>query len=203
VQPPSRDGEKSPDYRTWFGGHEVIVEVKQLDPNTDREHPEFPHGFVPGPGGVIEHDAKPGARIRSAISKAAPQQKALSRGNVPTMVVVFNNTDVSFHTSAYSVATAMEGFDVVDVRVPTDMNESPTFGEPRSGPRRMKTTEHNTTVSAVAVLSLDENDVPHLAVFHNRHARNPIEADWLRSPAVSHHRRRDSDRSSLDGWEAL
>lgn len=203
VHPPSRDGEKSPDYRAWFGNHEVVAEVKQLDPNTDGKHPEYPHGFVPAPGVMIEHDAKPGSRIRNALNKAAPQLKALTRGELPTMVVVFNNTDVSFHTSDYSVATAMEGFDVVDVQVPRNVNEQPTFGKPRSGPKRMMTPEHNTTVSAVAVLWLDENATPQLAVFHNRHARHAIDPGWLRSPRVRHFRRPNAGRSSLDGWEEL
>jgi hypothetical protein len=143
----------------------------------------------------------PGDRVRNAIHKAALQLRALSCGKRPTMVVVYNNTGVSLHTRPEAVAMAMDGVEVVPVIVPHDPNERPTFGSSRSGPKRMMTPEHNTTVSAVGVLFANMDDVPCLVVYHNRHARHAIDPDGIQTVSIRHYRRPEGCTSSLDPWE--
>lgn len=195
---PTADGQQSPDYVVWLGGQRVIAEIKQFDPNSKEEDDAEARArgevFVQGP-------KLPGDRVRSAIRKAAPQLKALSCGREPTMVVVYNATDVSLHTMPEAVAMAMEGIEVVSVHVPHDPSVSPTLGESRSGPKRMMTPEHNTTVSAVGVLCWNWDRELQLAVYHNRYARHPIDPDAIQLPSVLHFRRPEGSKSSLDGWE--
>jgi len=188
----------TPDYELDWAGHRVVAEVKQFDPN-DEEAESLERMEAGGISGV---SAKPGHRIRKAIGYAAPQLKALSKGASPAMVVVYNNSGAGQHTDPYSVATAMQGFDVVPVLVPEAPSIPPQFQDARSGPigRKMRA-DANTTISAVGVLRTpDPSGIPHLLVYHNRHARNPIDPDWGRHPRVKHLRLRDGATSSLDEW---
>ncbi len=59
----------------------------------------------------------------------------------------------------------------------------------------------NTTISAIGVLRADIDGMPLLDVYHNRHARNPIEPEWLRQPSVHHFRLPNGATSRLAGWE--
>jgi len=191
---------RRPDYEVEFAGKRVIVEVKQFDPN-DEEAAAICRKEDGGVGGIC---TKPGDRIRKAIHSAAPQLRALSKGERPAMLVVYNNVlSRRLHTDPYDVATAMQGLDVVPVLVPKDPSISPEFQETRSGPGKKMTPDANTTISAVGVLLRNPEDAPHLEIFHNRHARNPLEPEWLRDQRVRHFRLPDSAESSLDGWEEV
>jgi hypothetical protein len=187
---------RRPDYEVDLTGHRVVVEVKQFDPNKE----EAESNLRLAAGGIGGTTAKPGHRIRKAIDDAAPQLKALSEGECPTMVVVYNNSGAGQHTDPYSVATAMQGFDVVPVLVHKDPSISPQFQDVRSGPKKRMTATHNTTISAIAVLRTDFDDNPILCIYHNRHAVNSIDPEWLRHPRVYHFRLPDGAASSLDHW---
>jgi hypothetical protein len=190
---------RTPDYEVKFSGHRVVAEVKQFDPN--KEEAESNRRLAAG--GIGGTTAKPGQRIRKAIDDAAPQLKKLSKGECPTMVLVFNNSGAKQHTDPYSVATAMQGLDVVPVLVPKDPSISPQFQDVRSGPKKRMTAIHNTTISAIGVLVTDFDDRTLLCIYHNRHARNPIEPEWLRHPLVHHFALPDGAASSLDGWTTV
>lgn len=188
---------RRPDYEIALSGHRVVVEVKQFDPN-DREAAAL--------RGWREREAIAlrtivGDRIRKAIQRAAPQLRALSQGKRPALLVVWDNT-MAEHTDPHSVATAMQGRDVIDVLVPQDPKIPPVFLDTRSGPGKKMTANDNTTISAIGVLLEDKNAIPHLRVYHNRHAANPIDPLWLRVDRVLHFRIRDGATNSLDPWEA-
>ncbi len=190
-------GEQSPDYVVWLGSQEVIVEVKQFDPNAQekRAAAAMARGEV-----VVLGPKRPGDRVWSAIHGAAPQLKARSQGRLPTMVVVYNNTVCSLHTKPEAMSFAMDGIEVVPVVVPHDPDQRPTFGQSRSGPKKMLTPQHNTTISAVGVLCFDWNDTPVLLVYHNRHARHGIDSKAVHA-SLQHYRRPRGVTSGLDAWE--
>ncbi len=190
---------RTPDYEVMLGEHRVVAEVKQFDPN--EEEAESIRRMEAG--GIGATTTKPGDRIRKAIRSAAKQLKALSKGECPTMVVVYNNSGAGQHTDSYSVATAMQGLDVVPVLVPKDPAISPQFQDARSGPGKKMTAKDNTTISAIGVLVHDFDDRTHLCIYHNRHARHPIDPEWLRHPRVHHYRLPDDAASSLEGWKEV
>jgi len=195
---PTADGQQSPDYIVSLGSQRVIAEVKQFDPNPQEEDDAeaLSRGEYRTQGPKL-----PGDRVRSAIRRAAPQLKALARGEAPTMVVVYNTTDVSLHTTPEAIAFAMDGIEVVPVLVPHDPSGPPSFGSSRSGPKRMMTPEHNTTISAVGVLCWNWDRELRLAVYHNRYARHPIDPDGIQVPSLLHYRRPEGSTSSLAAWE--
>lgn len=194
---PREEGEQTPDYMLTLSGQQVVAEVKQFDPNREesRKNAAFERGEIVVQGG------KPGQRIRAAIDSAAPQLKRRSEGRLPAVLVVYNFSGVSNHTDPYSVATAMQGFDVIDVHVPEEMTEPPQFGAPRSGPKKRMTATDNTTISAVAVLGHNLDGSLRLDVFHNTHAKNRLDPGLMRAAQVRHWRRPAENRSSLEPWQ--
>ncbi len=179
---PEEKDAKRPDYEIELASHRVVTEVKQFDPN--KEEAEFIRRQQVGDACVTS--ATPGHRIRNAIGSAAPQLKALSKGECPSMVVVYNNSGVKQHTDPYSVATAMQGLDEIPVLVRDDPSNSPQFQDARSGPKKRMTAAHNTTISAIGVLVTDFDDQILLCIYHNQHARHPIDPQWLRHSLVHH-----------------
>lgn len=191
---------RTPDYELKFSGHRIVAEVKQFDPN-DTEAKVI--DSLKQTGKAEAFSTKPGDRIRKAVHSAAPQLKALSKGECPTMLVVYNNVlSARLHTDPYAVATAMDGFDEVPVLVPKDPSLSPVFKEARSGRGKKMTASANTTISAIGVL-FNLDDGPWLDVYHNRHARHPIEPAWLRTARTRHFRRPANAANSLDEWEEV
>lgn len=190
---------QTPDYDIKPSGHRVVAEIKQFDPNEE----EAESNRRVDAGGVGGSGTTPGDRIRKAIHRAAPQLKALSKGECPAMLVVYNNRASKLHTDPYAVATAMQGLDVVPVLVPKDPSLSPQFQETRSGPGKKMTPNANTTISAIGVLVTDFDDATHLCIYHNRHARHPIDPEWLRQPRVHHYRLPDGATTSLEGWREV
>lgn len=187
-------GERRPDYRvTGSGGREIIVEIKQFDPNPKERADDqaLLAGKVVVTGGI------PGQRAREAIDRANPQIKVLARGALPGLLVLYNNVLSSRqHTDPYAILTAMRGLDVVPVEVPPDPKEPPRFLKRRPGPRKKLTAARNRSVSAIGVLrQLDENDCE-LSVFHNKHATVPLEPTELSGSVIRHFRMADDE----DEW---
>ena len=127
----------------------------------------------------------------------------VQKGECPAMLVVYNNSGAKNHTDPYSVATTMQGLDVVPVLVPENPSISPQFQDPRSGPGKKMTSNANTTISAIGVLRTDFDDEPQLCIYHNRHARHPVDPEWLRHPRVHHFRLPAGEASSLAGWKEV
>jgi type I restriction enzyme S subunit len=199
VRIPRKQNERTADYLVNSGAQQFVVELKQFDPNEEEEAAiaARAEGKIVAQGGV------PGSRIRLAIQNAAPQLKLSSGGRLPAMLVVYNCTGVNMHTDPYSVATAMQGLDVIDIAVPAETSESPNFGPPRSGPKKKMTANSHTSISAIAVLGDNLDGRMRLDVFHNRHAKNPLDPDKLRGPRVHHWRLPDGARSSLVEWDPV
>jgi len=195
--------EPRPDYEIVLSGQLVLVEVKQFDANADELKAQAARER--GDLGVLL-GTTPGSRIRNAIDKANVQLKRLLAGRaLPTMLVVYNNSPSRFHTDAYAVMTAMQGFDVIDVEVQPDTDKPLRFGEPRSGHSRMMSPNANTSTSALAVLSPTFMDEPTLVVYHNRHAACRLDPNLLRIPEIVFHVRiPDGATNSIDTkWEAI
>ncbi len=191
-------GDRRPDYEVHLLGHRMVVEVKQFDPNPEEKKAARQREA----GKVVAVGTRPGDRIRKAIQSAATQLKALSDGAAPALLVVHNNVPLTRqHTDPYSVATAMQGLDVVPVDVPHDLSMQPQFQAARSGPGKKMTEQANTTISGIAVLELDPNGDPALHVYHNRLAKNSVDPEWLRAPRVTHWRLKGDGATSFDPWE--
>ncbi len=192
-------GMKTPDFEIDVSGYSIVVEVKQFDPNCEEQQALdnfLKKRFASFP------NTKSGARVRKAVDKAAPQLKTLSKGKTPTMIVLQSNVQ-GIHADPYDIMTAMQGFDTVTVATTKAPNFNPSFGSPRSGPDKRMTTNHNTTISAVAVIRKNQKGGYILDVYHNKYATNPIATDRFRLPGIYHWMIPQDSTSSLVNWESI
>lgn len=191
VEQAEQEGHRRPDYRlSLCQNREVIVEVKQFDPNPQERRQLQAR--------IPTYSSTPGNRIRKAIQSGASQLKALSEGKWPTILVVYDTTGSMMHTRPYAVLTAMRGLDVVDVAVPADPNQAPTFGPLRPGPNKKLTATSHTTISAIAVLRSMEYG-PAVEIYHNPHAANPLEPNEVMGERVTNLRMKPDE----SGWEVV
>lgn len=194
----SSDGERRPDFTIVLAGRTVVVEIKQFDPNDEevRAHDALMQSEV------VVISPTPGGRVRKAIHSAAPQLRSVSRGDLPAILIVYNNVlNNRLHVDPYDISTAMYGVDVVPVSVPSNPSVPPVFHSVRSGGKRKMTENANTTISAVGVLARDNEGQPMLEVYHNRFAQHPISPEWARQTRISHWRVPSDRTSGFDSWE--
>ena len=195
---PEVNEEKRPDYEIFVSGQKIIVEIKQFDPNPEEKKALKD---LEKKGHALFGD-KPGARVREAIRKAAPQLRTLSKGKIPAMLVLQTNI-LGRHTKRYDIMTAMQGLDTISVTVPEDPNISLTFGDAKRGPKKKMTRKDNTKISAVAVIRESPAGTYELDVYHNSFAANPIDPEWLRQQGIRHWRIPKDSTSSLTSWECI
>lgn len=91
----------------------------------------------------------------------------------------------------------MQGFDTIPVTVPQDPNISTRFGDPKSGPDKRMTNQHNTAISTVSVIRSPSAGTYELDVYHNSFAANPVDPEWLRQPGIRHWKIPEGSTSSL------
>ena len=177
----SESTERRPDYSVHFGAYHVIAEVKTLEPNEE----EAAVNARRARGEIVAGGGKPGERLRREIRSANGQLRSLSsRIGVPTLLVVHNNTGCSIHTDPYSVMTAMQGMDCVDINIPAEREQQPSFGATRYGPERAMRRDANTSTSGIAIIGNEFAGEVDMALYHNMHAATPLDPEQLRIPGI-------------------
>lgn len=168
------ESERRPDYELEVSGLKVVVEVKQVDPNKEDKVRlvEFEKR------GMIVADSTPGAKVRSKIKGASKQISNLAKEKCPGVLVLFDNMPFALGGSLepYHIRVGMYGFDTIVMTRPIDFDELPQVIERKSGPKKKLTEEHNTSISALAVLE-KKNGITSLSFYHNQHAKIPLPYD--------------------------
>lgn len=181
----SKTGEQRPDYKVQAKtGRPIYIEIKQFDPNP-LERAVLKAGKLTGRFDFPS--SKIGGRIRSAIHKAAPQLKALSGGNYPAIIVIYNNVPFRLsHTNPYAVLTAMRGFDRISMIIPDKASKNLITGTVQTGSNKKFTAKDNTSVSSVAILFKNNSQDIMLNIYHNRFAKVPLQPDELYGEYIFH-----------------
>lgn len=186
---------RTPDYLVRPYDVRIACEVKQLELN--REEKAALESAYRGKPVVIRHT--PGSKVRGAINDAAPQLRNFTRGEYPGLLVLLEDSLIPKHTDDYNVRVAMFGLDTVVMGVPEDPRESPFLKDRKSGPKRKVTEEHNTSLSAVAVLRRHDDGSIYCRVYHNPFASAPLPRELLKSRA-RHFRLREKQPGNFDDW---
>jgi len=191
--------QRTPDYEFYPGGELVIVEVTQLDANPDDRRVEggLKAGEMVSYGGTI------GQRLRQKLTDKVDQLRVRSKGQMPTLLVVYNNTAVASYTAPEHVRAAMFGFDTVVLAVPKDPRQSPYAEDRRLGKGAKATSEHNTSLSAVGILERDADDRIGLRVYHNVHARSAIVPAVLRFGGIHQFVLEERRSGEFQNWICL
>jgi len=191
------ESSKRPDYLISISGLKVVAEVKQLNPNKEdkAKYKEFKEkGFAVG-------DSPPGARVRGKITDSAPQISSLAKGKFPGLLVLYNTVPLANLLDPYHIKVAMYGLDTVVISRPALFEERPHVIERKSGPKRKLTENHNTSISAIAVLKNSQNGLS-LDVYHNQHAAIPFADGVFGELGCEQYRIKDHGHYEFISWSS-
>ncbi len=179
------DDNKTPDNEIWLDSLQVIVEVKQIDPNSKdlKTLGKSPEDWDESD----LYDEMPGERVRLKIKRAMPQLRRRAKKKHPAIIVLYDNVHLWPELlDSYAVRVALYGIETILIT----SNVAPEGGAEVlgrwHGSRRKVSPKHNTTLGAVAVVREKDNGLC-LDVYHNMFARIPLSPDLLRLPSVKHY----------------
>jgi len=171
--------ESTADYSIFPKGMKVVAEVKQIDPNKEDEKAEQKLNR----GELVESVYERGKRVRAKIRDANPKLAPHSKKGVPTILVLYGNVRPHLHTDPHDIHAAMYGVEQHVFVVPKDPSIRPFFGGKKLGPRQGMTKQHNTSISALGVIS-GSLELPELVIYHNVYARVFLPPDYFRPYGV-------------------
>jgi hypothetical protein len=171
---------RTPDYLLKISGETVVVEVKEIQRNAEEQRSDrllVERGY----GEVLGNT--PGDRVRKKVNDSSGQIRALSQGIYPSILVLcdiaFGAGQVAGHLDPYNVRVGMYGLEQVHIALPKDRSVGPQVAGTSFGPKRKMTEQHNTSISAIGVLSTPKSDDIRLHVYHNRFAAVPLREQLL------------------------
>ena len=176
---------RTPDYEIVLADRPVAVEVKQLEPNASdlqvfRDLRTKGHA-----AGWVNM-----GRARSAIHEAVKQLRPHAQGRMPGVVVLYNTMGWTIpYLDAYNLAFCLYGPEKAHFAVPDDPAlDIQDVGMSRGG-RSIATRDHNTTLSALAVLSESGSQgAPELCIYHNIHAALPLATEQCAAYEIPQYR---------------
>lgn len=183
---------KTPDYNIYLDGVRIVIEVKEIDPNPEEKQKmqDFQRE------GTITIRSQLGKRIRDKIADTAGKFKELSQSGHPSVLVLYNDVKLYKHTEPFDVLAGMYG--QLYFPVSGNLGQPLKIGEMKSGPKKKMTPDTNTSISAVAVLKVSGSGHVDLSVYHNFHAKVPL--DPLLLSRFSFEQRRVNDPNNPTGW---
>jgi hypothetical protein len=94
----------------------------------------------------------------------------------------------------------MYGLEQIHIAIPPPGQGSPYATGMGYGPKRKMTPESNTSISAVASISMPKYDVITLFVFHNSHAKVPLQPTLLAPHGVQQFRLGEPESGRTADW---
>jgi hypothetical protein len=189
--------QRTPDYQVTLGGRPVAVEVKQLEPNAD-DLAFFEDLRTKGEaGGAVNM-----GRAKSAILDGVKQLRRVAKGRMPAIVLLYDTMGFARgYLDPYSLAYCLYGPEKVHYAVASD----PAFDIPFLGMSRgggsVATRDHNTTLSALAVLHPVGRDAgPDVFIYHNIHAAIPLADDQCVLHGIRHFRFAAPEEGKMPEW---
>lgn len=186
----------TPDYDVYFGERQVVVEVKQLEPNEE----DAAKIKLFEEGKQVSFGGEAGKRVRQEITRAKKQLQARAKDRFPALLVLYNTQSLIHYFDPMFIMIGMYGQMVVHVAVPPNGGQ-PFFLDALShGGKRMVSPDHNTTISALCVLIENPDGEPTLTFYHNRYAAKPFVPDWFRADRVKHYQTSSTQAHEFGGW---
>lgn len=189
---------RSPDYLVQIEDFEFIAEVKQVDPNNEQKRllEELKQKRS------IVVDATPGEKVRKKINSSATQISRLAKGKMPGMLVLYNNLPFALGDPfwPYHVRVGMFGFDSIILTKPQDFSR-PEIIDRKFGPKRKITEDHNTSISALAVIN--KKEPVRLDVYHNPHAAFKFEYGFFSKFGNKEYRLDEKQLMRFQQWKEI
>jgi hypothetical protein len=173
---PTQQGERTPDFVIELS-EPVICEVKQIEPN--KEDLAELSGEPPFVGRWVQN------RIRPIFKNISAQLRRASKDGTPTLLAVYDATPFQMYSQDTDVMQGMFGNLSIDVWV--DKTGATRQSETYYGGNRGLTPTTNTSVSALGILrGGPEASTLSFTLFHNPHARVPLNPDLFDGLPVVH-----------------
>lgn len=192
--------ERRPDYEIYPSGITVIAEVKQIDVNDEeiRLLQEMESGKI------VSFQNEPGARVRTKIKSSSKQIANLAKGKCPGILVLYDNTPfaVGSHLESYNIKSGMYGLEQYILNRPANLDDPINVIDARFGPKRKMTMEHNTSISAVSVLSRSKGQVE-FCLYHNCFAAIPLDQEIFAEYGIPQYCISQKRNREFQVWELL
>lgn len=180
--PIPRVSTRTPDYDVYFGEHQVVVEVKQIDP-TPEEGDKLARVEAGERG--ITFGGKAGKRVRQEITDARKQLRR-AKGKHPALLVLYNSVPLIHYLDPMFILVAMYGALTLPLTIPAGGGK-PMAGNLRFGGGRRVSRTDNTTLSAICVLIHDMKGRLLLTFYHNYFAAKPFDPACFSGERVRHY----------------
>jgi hypothetical protein len=189
-----------PDYQINVLGVEIVAEVKEFKRSAEEEAvlDEIEAGKREG----YVRSVTPGNAVRRKTKKAAKQIRALTKGAISSMLVLFNKRTLSKPVDAYQIRVGMYGFDAIVLAVPQNLGESPYTVDRRFSGSRQVTENTNTSLGGVSVLNQGSNKLE-LTVFHNIYAATPLPIEQFRRLDIRQFTLDERQHGQFQDWVEL
>ncbi|MDD9819169.1 MAG: hypothetical protein OXU61_13720 [Gammaproteobacteria bacterium] len=193
---------RTPDYCISVNDTKIVVEVKEISHNKeDLANDKNLRNAKSGETLVID-GGRPGSRVQQKIAKSAKQISNLSKGKYPGLLVLYSSIIFINPLNEYEMKVAMFGLDSIVMSVPDSMNNMPQVLDKKSGPKKKLTPSHNTSISAVAVLT-ENSGALDLTVYHNPHAAIKIPAGVFKKIECQQFMLSNNNRNKFPSWRRL
>jgi hypothetical protein len=186
---------KSPDYIIYVDGIKIVIEVKQIDPNPHEEEKIKQFDSL----GSITLKSELGKRIRDRITDTAGKFKGEIYSGNPLILVLYNNVRIYKHAEPLDILAGMYG--QLCFSLSQNVEEVTKIGALQSGPNKKMTATTNTSISAVGVLKECGKQTPDLFIYHNWHAKIPLNPPLLSALSIKQYR--VNDPNNPVGWTQL
>jgi hypothetical protein len=183
---PTRPDEHTPDFIIQLA-EPVVCEVKQIEPNEEdrRDLAELSRRIQERPGEPPAIGRWVRNRIRPVLKRISGQLQRASEAGTPTLLAVYDATPFQLYSDDVDILQGLFGQLSVDVWV--DETGATRHSEPYFGGNRGVTPTTNTSVSAVGILrGGTEVSTLSLTLFHNPHARVPLNPNLFEGLPVEH-----------------
>ena len=195
-----KESNKTLDYELKIDEQKIIVEVKEITRN--KEEQESDRLLLES--GYRALSNTPGERVRKKISNSSAQIKARTQGINPSILVLcdlkYGCGQITGHLDPYNIRVGMYGLEQVHFAVPRDHSISPYATGMSYGPKRKMTKNHNTTISAIGVLSTPSQDKIVLTVYHNKFAAVPLNSQFLTKYDIDQFKLEDGLPNNTEKW---
>lgn len=206
---PRNNNSKSPDYLMTVKNQDLIVEIKQVEPNEDDA--KFRDSLLREGKAFREYDVKKSLkRVQRLIKDADRQIVEYQRysANLPSIVILFDNTGCNHYTNNYCILTALCGLESISIQ---EVVPGQTFKPARGfGPRNHRLLQPNKTISVSCIgtftFPLRELDVVPdltLCLYHNPMAPLGIDPRLFAKTNVIQARLANKVDNEFQRWEVI
>ncbi|MFQ5965042.1 MAG: hypothetical protein ACE5KZ_12260 [Candidatus Scalinduaceae bacterium] len=177
---------KSPDYDVFINYKRMIFEIKEIVENEDDKRNKK---LLKERGYSDVISKTPGQYVRAKIISAKNQLKEFKELKIPMLVALYDNSmNRITKLDPYELLVGMYGLESVILALPQDKHQAPYSVGMKYGTKSQTNRQHNTSISALAVIIEKDNNLMLDILYHNQFASVPLTNYDISGENISHYR---------------